>query len=235
MSPSQLLFGRPIRDFLPVKPGQFSPSEVWIDCKEKRELAMRKRVLRGAEKWSEHSKDLPSLAIGSRVLVQNQYGAGKISKKWDKSGLVVEDLGFNKYRIRIDGSGRMTDRNRQFLRKFTPFTPSLPGPSQNHFPVMPIPPSENQSFLPPSPVVSEPSEPVTLPVPTSPAPSSPPLPSSPPSPTFVTPPSSPVAPDIPSTSPDPPSAPVELPFEPRRSTRVRIPTKRYNPAEYDLR
>ena len=168
-------------------------------------------------------------------MVQNQYGAGKISKKWDKSGLVVEDLGFNKYRIRIDGSGRMTDRNRQFLRKFTPFTPSLPGPSQNHVPVVPMPPSENQSFLPPSPVVSEPSEPVTLPVPSSPAPSSPPMPSSPPSPTFVTPPSSPVAPDIPSTSPDPPSAPVEPPFQPRRSTRVRIPTKRYNPAEYDLR
>ena len=236
LSPAQLLFGRPIRNFLPIKPGQFSPSEVWVDCKEKRELAMRKRVLRGAEKWSEHTKDLPSLAVGSKVLVQNQYGAGKISKKWDKSGMVIEDLGFNKYRVRIDGSGRITDRNRQFLRKFNPFTPTLPGPSQNHSPVAPMLPreSENQPFVPPTPVI-QPPEHVTLPAPSSPTPASPPMPSSPPSPTFVTPPSSPVAPDIPNTTPDPPSAPVEPPIQPRRSTRVRIPTKRYNPAEYDLR
>ena len=42
ISPAQLVFGRPIRDFLPVRPGDFSPSEVWIDNREKRELAMRK-------------------------------------------------------------------------------------------------------------------------------------------------------------------------------------------------
>ena len=28
-------------------------------------------------------------------------------------------LGYNKYRIRVDGSGRVTDRNRQFLRLFS--------------------------------------------------------------------------------------------------------------------
>ena len=36
--------------------------------------------------------------------------------------MVVEDLGHNKYRVRIDGSGRVTDRNRQFLRLFKPAT-----------------------------------------------------------------------------------------------------------------
>ena len=44
LSPSQLLFGRPVRDFLPVKPGLFKPSKVWLDCREKRELAMRHRL-----------------------------------------------------------------------------------------------------------------------------------------------------------------------------------------------
>ena len=33
LSAAQLVFGRPIRDFLPIKPGQFSPSEVWIDTR----------------------------------------------------------------------------------------------------------------------------------------------------------------------------------------------------------
>merc|ERR1712025_445300 len=131
LSPAQLVFGRPIRDFLPVRPGDFSPSEVWIDNREKRELAMRKRFLRGHEKWSEHTRDLPPLTPGSRVLIQNQFGAGKLAKKWDKSGLVLEELGYNKYRVKVDGSGRVTDRNRQFLRKFTPVTPYLPGPNPN--------------------------------------------------------------------------------------------------------
>ena len=66
---------------------------------------MRKRFVRGSERWSEHTRDLPALSPGSRVLIQNQYGAGKLAKKWDKSGLVLEDLGYNKYRVKVDGSG----------------------------------------------------------------------------------------------------------------------------------
>jgi hypothetical protein len=46
-SPAQLLFGRPIRDFQPIRPGQFRPAEVWVDCAEKRELAMRHRLSLG--------------------------------------------------------------------------------------------------------------------------------------------------------------------------------------------
>ena len=68
------------------------------------------------------------MKVGQNVLIQNQYGTGKMAKKWEKSGMVVEDLGFNKYRIRVDGSGRVTDRNRQFLKKFSPVTAKLPGP-----------------------------------------------------------------------------------------------------------
>ena len=61
-------------------------------------------------------------------MIQNQHGAGKIARKWDKTGLVLEDMGFNKYRIKVDGSGRVTDRNRQYLRQFTPVTTPQPGP-----------------------------------------------------------------------------------------------------------
>ena len=134
LSPAQLVFGRPIRDFLPIKPGQFSPSEVWVDTREKRELALRERLLRGAERWSRNTRDLKPLRIGQKVLIQNQHGAGKIAKKWDRTGQVVEDLGYNKYRVRVDGSGRVSDRNRQFLRQITPVTPSLPGPSPSSVP-----------------------------------------------------------------------------------------------------
>ena len=67
----------------------------------------------------------------SKVLIQNQFGAGKLAKRWDKSGMILEHLGFNKYRVKVDGSGRITDRNRQFLMKFTLVTLTLPGPTPN--------------------------------------------------------------------------------------------------------
>ena len=85
LSPAQLVYGRPIR------PSQWSPSGVWVDCREKRELAMRKRMM-SLERWSEHTRDLPPLSPGSKVLIQNQYGAGKIAKKWDKSGMILDSF-----------------------------------------------------------------------------------------------------------------------------------------------
>ena len=35
--------------------------------------------------------------------------------------MVVESLGFDSFLVKLDGSGHLTRRNRQFLRKFTPF------------------------------------------------------------------------------------------------------------------
>ena len=228
---------------MPVRPGDFSPSEVWIDNREKRELAMRKRFIRGSKKWSEHTRDLPPLAPGSRVLIQNQFGAGKLAKKWDKSGVILQHLGFNKYQVKVDGSGRITDRNRQFLKKFTPVTPVLPGPTPNAafnpspqlFNPTPVTNRSQRS----QPFDSAPTEPFVN--------SSPPtprfidIPDSPTSPSFVTPPSSPAqAPGIPEAScptPEPVTLPTNEPEtqpQVRRSTRIRNPPKRYNPAEYDL-
>ena len=233
LSPAQLVFGRPIRDFLPVKPGQFSPSEVWIDCRESRELALRKRLQRGAEKWSLSTKDLRPLPVGSRVIIQNQHGAGKFAKKWDRTGLVVDDLGYDKYRIKVDGSGRVTDRNRQFLRQFSPVTPSQPGPSPspNHAEQSEAPPTivepaapdyTDQSTIPPTIVEQEapqPRSPIVPGSPEAPFPQSPIVPSTPESPSFVTPPSSPMDSE-------------QIPL--RRSTRTRLPPKRYSPEEYLL-
>ena len=129
LSPAQLVFGRPIRDFLPIRPGQYSPSEVWVNCRDTRELAHRERFLRGAERWSRNTRDLKPLDVGNKVLIQNQRGAGKIAKKWERTGQVIESLGYNKYRVKVDGSGRISDRNRQFLRRITPVTSTLPGPT----------------------------------------------------------------------------------------------------------
>ena len=132
LSPAQLIFGRPVRDFLPIKLNQYSPAECWITDRESRELAMKHRIHLGRERWTQKTKELPDIKVGQHVNIQNQRGSGKIAKRWDRTGVVVEDLGYQKYRVRIDGSGRTTDRNRQFLRIFKPATFTYsPGPVQS--------------------------------------------------------------------------------------------------------
>ena len=127
-SPAQLLFGRPIRDFLPIRPGSFKPSDVWVDCAEKRELALRHRLSLGTERWSKSTKELPALVPGQQVYIQNQRGMGKIAKRWDRTGVVLENKGYDKYSVKVDGSGRVTNRNRRFIRGFKPDSGTLRGP-----------------------------------------------------------------------------------------------------------
>ena len=63
------------------------------------------------------------------MYIQNQRGLGKAGKRWDRSGVVLEDKGFDKYSVKVDGSGRVTDRNRRFLRAFKPeHGPNIPAP-----------------------------------------------------------------------------------------------------------
>ncbi len=55
-------------------------------------------------------------------MVQVQNRAGPHKNKWDVSGTVVEVLGYDSYNVRLDGSGRVTKRNRRYLRPILPYT-----------------------------------------------------------------------------------------------------------------
>ena len=66
---------------------------------------------------NQHAHPLPVLQCGDRVFVQNQTGPHP--NKWDRSGVVVECHEFDQYTIKLDGTGRLSLRNRRFLRKFT--------------------------------------------------------------------------------------------------------------------
>lgn len=118
LSPAQCLFGRPIKDFIPIHPGHYRPHPTWRQTLSAREEALRNRHMRAAERLSEHTKRLPPLVIGDHVRIQNQTGPHPT--KWDKTGLVIEVRQFDQYVIRVDGSGRTTLRNRKFLRKYEP-------------------------------------------------------------------------------------------------------------------
>ena len=95
---------------------------------EDREKGLKMRYTRGLERWSEHTKELPKLKVGDVVLIQNQRGTPKEAKRWDRSGVVLEVEKFDKYMVRVDGTGRITTRNRRYLRKAEPYQPRQPGP-----------------------------------------------------------------------------------------------------------
>ena len=127
-SPAEIIFGRPLRDafsFCNRSKTLFNPAirPHWREAWAMKELALRKRFVRWSERHNEHTKNLKPLRIGDRVFVQNQEGPHP--RKWDRSGLVVDVLPHCKYRVKIDGSGRVTSRNRQFLRLLKTASPTI--------------------------------------------------------------------------------------------------------------
>ena len=96
----------------------YKPHDTWRQTLATREEALRNRHMKTHERWSEHTKQIPPLRFGDFVRIQNQIGHHP--KKWDKTGTVIEVRQFNQYVVRVDGSGRVTLRNRKFLRKYAP-------------------------------------------------------------------------------------------------------------------
>ena len=118
LSPATCLFGRSLRDFVPMHPSKYIPHKIWTDLLDSREDALRQRHMRAHERLSEHTQGLPPLKVVDHVRVQNQMG--NFPLKWDKTGIIVEVRQFDQYLVKIDGSNRVTLRNRKFLRKFLP-------------------------------------------------------------------------------------------------------------------
>lgn len=121
LSPSQIIFGKNLRDLLPIKPRtqvftEQSVHPVWRDVWQQRESALRQRFITQVDNLQPHTRHLPSLAPGDRVLLQNQAGA--YGKRWDRTGVVLESKPHDQYLVKVDGSGRLTLRNRQFIRQF---------------------------------------------------------------------------------------------------------------------
>ena len=128
LSPAQIIFGRPLRDSLSFvnRLEKYSNPHVhptWRQAWHAKEEALRSRITRNAESLRAHSRPLRPLAPGDAVFIQNQQGNNPT--KWDRSGIVVESIGNDQYKIKVDGSGRLTLRNRRFIRGYTPATTSI--------------------------------------------------------------------------------------------------------------
>ena len=119
------IFGRQVRDGLPILPGKYNPHNTWQELLHHRELAMAKRHVLHHEAWSEHTKKLAKLERGDKVFIQNQVGPNP--RKWERTGTIVECKDHDQYAVKVDGTGRVSLRNRKFLRKLKP----IPGPSSS--------------------------------------------------------------------------------------------------------
>ena len=136
VSPAQSLMGRELRDFIPRSKDQLM-APVWHELAGQREAALAIRGSKLKERLTAHTKELIPLAVGDTCVIQNQ--SGNFPKRWDKTGTIVAQEDFDQYRVRLDGSRRITLRNRKFLRKVTSFrdsyspsTPTYPDSVQPH-------------------------------------------------------------------------------------------------------
>ena len=131
LSPAQILFGHPIRDAFAFinRLDKFSNENIhplWRDAWRHREEALRTRFHHAAEERNEHTRFLPALHVGDHCYMQNQ--TGNHPRRWDRSGVIVECNGHDSYTLKVDGTGRVTKRNRRFLRSFQPASTRIPYP-----------------------------------------------------------------------------------------------------------
>ena len=123
MSPSEVVFGRKIKDLLPIKPGSLKMNPEWQKLLENRDLAMARRHAKRGQDLEEHTRKLRQLEVGEVVAVQNQKG--NKPTRWDHTGTIVEVRPNDQYVVKVDGSGRLTVRNRKFLKPIKPVKEAL--------------------------------------------------------------------------------------------------------------
>ena len=123
MSPSEVVFGRKIKDLLPIKPGSLKMNSEWQKLLESRDLALARRHAKRGQDLEEHTRKLRQLEVGEVVAVQNQKG--NKPTRWDHTGTIVEVRPNDQYVVKVDGSGRLTVRNRKFLKPIKPVKEAL--------------------------------------------------------------------------------------------------------------
>ena len=126
LSPAQLLLHRQLRDSIPANPKHLRLHRNWVISAEERERAFASKNKELENNYNSQASDLKPIKSQTPVRVQ-ENGC------WTKTGKVVEVLPHRRYRIRMDGSGRLTIRNRRFIKEksgLLPFpSPDIPNPN----------------------------------------------------------------------------------------------------------
>lgn len=91
--------------------GYYKITQHWQDVLTRREKEMSQSTKEVKENYEIHARRLSVLPIGIKVAIQDVK-----SKCWDRSEIVIEANNFRQYVIKVDGSGRLLNRNRRHLR-----------------------------------------------------------------------------------------------------------------------
>ena len=154
LSPAQILFHRQLRDHVPAHPSRYHLHSSWLLTAKRREEEYSKRNHVLVDKYNRHARPLQPLPVGTNVIIQNR--GKKNPRQWLRTGRIVEALPHRQYRIKMDGSGRVTLQNRRFIRVATFITPFI----------IPSPTSIQQTdhLPPPSAPVQPPTDNITQPL-----------------------------------------------------------------------
>ena len=112
-----------------------------VSAAQRREELLHHRNAKIVERYNKYTHNLPPIQAGDTVAILSP-----INHRWNTTGKIISSLPDRQYRIRVNGSGRITLRNGRFLRKCelkpapTPI-PSTTIPSSNttfqHLPLSP--------------------------------------------------------------------------------------------------
>ena len=107
-SPAQIVFGQPIRSWVPAHRRSFASE--WQQRADECDAKAARDRLQKELHYNKSARPLTSLKIGSNVRLQDP-----VSKRWDKVGVIV-GVGYKRdYHVKLP-SGRVMWRNRRFLR-----------------------------------------------------------------------------------------------------------------------
>ena len=153
MSPAQLLFGRPLADFLPMNPKAYSLHPHWVEQLKLREKAVAASQERTKQQYNRTAHPLKPLKVGQRVVIQNK--TKRHYNKWNRTGTIVAALPFRQYQVKLDETGHITLRNRKFIKptalksspRDSPFSGPRSGPDYR-YPNMtgPVNPTTNAQY-----------------------------------------------------------------------------------------
>ena len=114
-------------DFVPCQPTLNKPHTNWIAAAQNHEMCLSCRNARFIEWYNSTAYALCPLQRKSQIVAIQRPSA----HRWDTTGQVIETLLNYKYWVRVDTSGRITLRNRRFIRKLEITTIPLPIPSDS--------------------------------------------------------------------------------------------------------
>ena len=137
--PAQLLLHRRLRDSIPSQPILDKPHPEWVSAAHRYEEMLHHPNAKIVDGYNKYTHNLPPLQDGDTVAIQSL-----INHSWNTIGRIISSLPDRQYRIRTNGSGRITLRNHRFLRKCKLKPVPTPIPSAT---VGPTIPSSNTIFL----------------------------------------------------------------------------------------